>query len=486
MLSRVSFHPSVYSLPVLPHTALGRTGYVGTSQVTPTRPRAMQWCRATLNHRPHSETGSVTAGIVRDAGEDAMDAGDLVRAVDRVVRRCQRAGLSPAEAEDCVHEALLAMLTRYPEQVGDCDDAPIEQVEAWLGVTAHRKLVDHLRRSQRERNALARLHAAAPPAPDPSEVVAEQALAIWLIKALRELPATTQQVCRLVAEGVSTEETAARLGLTCRSVQSHLTRARRLLRHLAAGAAAALACAALRLTRHTTTAVAATAPTAVTAAAMIGVTLLPHHTPVQHVTAQASPPPASSAPPQTQRAGLTTGRELANTRYGSIDAPAATMDAAELDTSAPSTPTGSAQTGKSCPRDPCADHPLPPGGHTTITTGCGMTSTVGNLVTQCGNGSGVPAHAAPSAQPGATPITAPPLNTRTTRPTTPMPTSATTPSSRTHPDLPATGSTRGHLRATEPERTCACSSPRTGRMSTGRAGPSGSPAGSPGRSSMPG
>ncbi len=73
MLSRVGFHPIVYSLPVRIHAALVQTSYLGTSQVTPARRRAMQWCGDTLNHSPHSETGSVTAGIVRDVGKDAMD-----------------------------------------------------------------------------------------------------------------------------------------------------------------------------------------------------------------------------------------------------------------------------------------------------------------------------------------------------------------------------------------------------------------------------
>lgn len=176
-----------------------------------------------------------------------MDSGELAQAVERVVRRCQRAGLSRAEAEDCVHEALLAMLTHHSTrdrlrnrpQSGDQHEGasggvPVRQVEAWLTVTAHRKFVDERRRAHRECLALTRLHARTTPGPDPGEFVADQAVAAWLVSALSQLPTSTRQVCLLLAGGATLEQVADRLGLTRRSVQSHLTRARRALHHLAA------------------------------------------------------------------------------------------------------------------------------------------------------------------------------------------------------------------------------------------------------------
>ncbi|WP_033434099.1 sigma-70 family RNA polymerase sigma factor [Saccharothrix syringae] len=212
-----------------------------------------------------------------------MNPDDLAAAVERVVRRCQGAGLSRAEAEDCAHEAVLALLA--------CDAAPgepIRRVEAWLTVAARRKLVDHLRRGRHEQDALARLHNADTPPPDPGDVVSDQAHAAWLTEALHRLPATTQLVCREVAGGATTTQTAAALGLTRRAVESHLTRARRYLRYLAAGSAAALGWVFLQLTRN-----GAAVATALAPAALI-VVAVPPDAPPPRVPA---PPAAIAAPP---------------------------------------------------------------------------------------------------------------------------------------------------------------------------------------------
>ncbi|MGM1059457.1 RNA polymerase sigma factor [Saccharothrix sp. Mg75] len=234
-----------------------------------------------------------------------MDSDELARVVARVVRRCQQAGMSRFEAEDCVHDAVLTLLTllaRDRADAGRDGTGGVESLDRWLGVVARHRSVDRVRRAQREQGALARLRAATPPPVDPDEVVVDRALAAWLVQALDDLPPTTRQVCRSIAAGATTGQTAAELGLTTRAVQSHLTRARRLLRHLAAGATAAVAGTVLRWVRQSTAAAAATAPVALTAVA-ISVTPLPHHGPV------ADPPPvAVHAPPVTVHAppGTTT------------------------------------------------------------------------------------------------------------------------------------------------------------------------------------
>ncbi|GAA1311250.1 RNA polymerase sigma factor [Saccharothrix xinjiangensis] len=213
-----------------------------------------------------------------------MESGDLAEAADQAVRRCQGAGLSRADAEDYVHEALLTLLIRQ----SDPDAAPVTSVRAWLTTVAHRKFLDHLRQTGREHRAMSRVEGRPVDEPDPAETVTERALAAWLTRSLQQLPGTTRRVCELTAAGADVEQTARSLGVTPRAVQSHLTRARRLLRHLAAGAAAGLAAAGVTLLRP------ATAAVVPLAAATVGaVTLLPHHSPLPH---EAPPPVAIHAP----------------------------------------------------------------------------------------------------------------------------------------------------------------------------------------------
>ncbi|SER34541.1 RNA polymerase sigma factor, sigma-70 family [Lentzea xinjiangensis] len=203
-----------------------------------------------------------------------MQAEDLAQAAEQAVRHCRRAGLSRQEAEDCVQDAVVALLARHAENP---DAQPVTAVPAWLAVTARRRFLDRLRHAECEQRVLARLHAHTPPETDPGDVLADQALAVWLARSLERLPHSTQRVCRMIATGATVTDTAGRLGITPRAVQSHLARARLLLRALAAGAAAVLADTAVRLARP----VVAAAATPVTAAAMTAaVTLLPHHGPL--------------------------------------------------------------------------------------------------------------------------------------------------------------------------------------------------------------
>ncbi|GGM43462.1 hypothetical protein GCM10012275_13040 [Longimycelium tulufanense] len=157
-----------------------------------------------------------------------MNSHDLAHAVHQVVRRYEAAGVPRQDAEDCVHDSLVKMLARLAR-----GDGEVERVEAWLAVATQHQLVDRHRRAQRERAALRRVHA--PVAPDPGEAVADRQLARWLVDHLSALPPVTQQVCWALADGLTTEQASVQLGLSRRSVESHLTRARRHLRGLAAG-----------------------------------------------------------------------------------------------------------------------------------------------------------------------------------------------------------------------------------------------------------
>jgi RNA polymerase sigma factor (sigma-70 family) len=148
---------------------------------------------------------------------------DVVRSA--AVWRCQSAGATAEEAEDSVHDALLTLLETP-------NAAPVHKPGAWIATVSYRRWVDHVRRGTRERVVLRRDHAMRGPDLDPAEVVADRDQAQWLVASLKALPKTTQEICWAVGRGMSADEVAQDFGLTPRSVESHLTRARRLLRGL--------------------------------------------------------------------------------------------------------------------------------------------------------------------------------------------------------------------------------------------------------------
>jgi len=148
---------------------------------------------------------------------------DVVR--NAAVRRCQSAGATAEEAEDSVHDALVTLLESP-------DGASVHRPGAWVTTVSYRRWVDHVRRSSRERVVLQREQVMKGPDVDPADVVADRDQAQWLVASLKALPKTTQDVCWAVGKGKSQDEVAEDFGLTPRSVESHLTRARRLLRGL--------------------------------------------------------------------------------------------------------------------------------------------------------------------------------------------------------------------------------------------------------------
>lgn len=129
------------------------------------------------------------------------------------------------DAEDCAHDALLVALDR-PELI---DGARRE--EGWLAVVARRRAVDHIRRRTR---AGALTHSFGDPdqrlASDFSDDVASRLAARVLAEDIRELPEATQSVLQHLAAGGTTADAAEALGITKRSADSHLHRARRHLR----------------------------------------------------------------------------------------------------------------------------------------------------------------------------------------------------------------------------------------------------------------
>lgn len=154
----------------------------------------------------------------------------------RTVTRCEH------DAEDCVQTALQHAVEQGPAF------AP-ENPAAWLVTVSRRRAVDLVRRKQAQANALLR-SVADDICPDVAEDVADRAEARWLaMEARGRLPQSTQAVLGELVGGSSVRETATVLGLTERSVEGHLHRARGTLRRAWLSAAGVLAAVAGGLRR---------------------------------------------------------------------------------------------------------------------------------------------------------------------------------------------------------------------------------------------
>jgi RNA polymerase sigma factor (sigma-70 family) len=142
-----------------------------------------------------------------------------------MVGACERVLRSREEAEDCASEALLAVLQR-----GGLEG--VRNEEAWLVRIAKRRAADAVRRDVRGRRRAVRLaaRAAVLPAREDEEVL-DQAEARWLAREADRLLLPDQaRVLAALADGYTVAEAAAGLGMTKRAAESHLHRARQVLR----------------------------------------------------------------------------------------------------------------------------------------------------------------------------------------------------------------------------------------------------------------
>ncbi|MGH3979934.1 MAG: RNA polymerase sigma factor, partial [Pseudonocardiaceae bacterium] len=142
------------------------------------------------------------------------------------MRRTQASGATREDAEDAAHDALVAAI--------DTPQRPDSEL-AWLSTVARRREVDRVRRRTREH----RVATSRPADPDPTsvgleEAVVDRAHASWLAASLTQLPSTTREVVDAVGAGMAPADVAHSMNLSPRSVESHLTRARRHLRRLGA------------------------------------------------------------------------------------------------------------------------------------------------------------------------------------------------------------------------------------------------------------
>lgn len=215
-----------------------------------------------------------------------MDQREWGRLRETVVWRTRATGASREDAEDAAHDALVAAI--------DTAQRPDSDV-AWLSTVARRREVDRVRRRVREqRGAAVRPADPDPTAVGPEESVVERAHASWLAASLGELPSTTREVVDAVGSGMAPADVARSMNLSPRSVESHLTRARRHLRRLGALGIPLGALLGWALRRQSGS---GPAPAAVAFAVPVlaaAVALLPSSVPID--TAPPAPPPARAAP----------------------------------------------------------------------------------------------------------------------------------------------------------------------------------------------
>ncbi|GAB2969022.1 hypothetical protein GCM10023080_035210 [Streptomyces pseudoechinosporeus] len=152
---------------------------------------------------------------------------------EQLLKVARRRSMSLEDAEDAVHEAMLRAAERP-----DLDD---ERLAAWLTTVTMRLCVDRYRQVNREAEVRTSPTLIAPGPVPVEEAVCDRAEARWLAVRSGELPARQAEALRLKSEDLDVGQVAVRMGLSYRTVESLLARARRTLRNsLAATLGAAL------------------------------------------------------------------------------------------------------------------------------------------------------------------------------------------------------------------------------------------------------
>ncbi|MGW2645309.1 sigma-70 family RNA polymerase sigma factor [Streptomyces sp. NPDC001393] len=146
---------------------------------------------------------------------------------EQLLKVARRRSMSQEDAEDAVHEAMLRAAERP-----DLDD---ERLGAWLTTVTMRLCVDRYRQVNREAEVGSRPTLVAPGPVPVEEAVCDRAEARWLAVRSGELPARQAEALRLKSEDLDVSQVAVRMGLSYRTVESLLARARRTLRASLAG-----------------------------------------------------------------------------------------------------------------------------------------------------------------------------------------------------------------------------------------------------------
>ncbi|GCB44895.1 sigma-70 family RNA polymerase sigma factor [Streptomyces sp. NL15-2K] len=141
---------------------------------------------------------------------------------EQLLKVARRRSMSLEDAEDAVHEAMLRAAERP-----DLDD---ERLAAWLTTVTMRLCVDRYRQVNREVEVRTSPTLIAPGPVPVEEAVCDRAEARWLAVRSGELPARQAEALRLKSQDLDVGQVAVRMGLSYRTVESLLARARRTLR----------------------------------------------------------------------------------------------------------------------------------------------------------------------------------------------------------------------------------------------------------------
>ncbi|MCT9138346.1 RNA polymerase sigma factor [Streptomyces violarus] len=141
---------------------------------------------------------------------------------EHLLKVARRRSMSAEDAEDAVHEAMLRAAERP-----DLDE---ERLAAWLTTVTMRLCVDRYRQVNREAEVRTSPTLIAPGPVPVEEAVCDRAEAKWLAVRSGELPARQAEALRLKSEDLDVGQVAVRMGLSYRTVESLLARARRTLR----------------------------------------------------------------------------------------------------------------------------------------------------------------------------------------------------------------------------------------------------------------
>lgn len=146
---------------------------------------------------------------------------------EQLLRVARRRSASVEDAEDAVQEAMLRAVENT--HVED------ERLGAWLTTVTMRLCVDRHRQLNREAEVGSRSTLAHPAPATVEEEVCDRAEARWLARRSGDLPTRQAEALWLKAEDLDVGQVARKMGLSYRTVESLLARARRTLRNALAG-----------------------------------------------------------------------------------------------------------------------------------------------------------------------------------------------------------------------------------------------------------
>ncbi|MGW1563536.1 sigma-70 family RNA polymerase sigma factor [Streptomyces sp. NPDC002144] len=142
---------------------------------------------------------------------------------EQLLKVARRRSMSQEDAEDAVHDAMLRAAERP-----DLDE---ERLGAWLTTVTMRLCVDRYRQVNREAEVRVSPRLIAPGPVPVEEAVCDRAEAKWLAVRSGELPARQAEALWLKSEDLDVGQVAVKMGLSYRTVESLLARARRTLRN---------------------------------------------------------------------------------------------------------------------------------------------------------------------------------------------------------------------------------------------------------------